>query len=58
MFRTPEDPKPMVNLNLFRLRSFLQQELDEILDTHGTFFKLLNGAFRGKIIYIKIALKY
>ena len=39
-------------------RSFLQQELDEDKDFRVTFFKLLNGAFRTKTFYIKVALKY
>jgi hypothetical protein len=41
-----------------RLGSFLRQELNEILDTRGTLFKLLNDVFRAKIFYMKIALKY
>jgi hypothetical protein len=28
------------------------------LDTRGTLFKLLNGMFRAKIFYMKVALKY
>jgi hypothetical protein len=28
------------------------------LDTRGTLFKLLNGAFRAKTFYMKVALKY
>ena len=35
---------------ILRSRLFLMKRLDEILDTRGTFFKLLNGAFRAKII--------
>ena len=39
-------------------RSFLQQELDGDKDFRDTLFKLLNGAFRVKTFYIKVALKY
>ena len=41
-----------------RLRSFLQQELNEILDTRSTLFKMLNGVFRVETFYMKVALKY
>ncbi len=38
---------------------FPLQTLDEVLNFHGTLFKLLNCAFRrAKIFYIKIVLKY
>jgi hypothetical protein len=30
----------------------------KVLDFHGTLFKLLNGAFRAKIFYMKVVLKY
>ncbi len=39
------------------LRDLLQAQ-DSILDTRGTFFKLLNGVFRAKNFYMKVALKY
>ena len=41
-----------------RLRSFLQQKLDKLLDTRDTLFKLLNIAFHAKSFYIKVVLKY
>ncbi len=38
--------------------SFLQQDGDEILVIRGTLIKLLNGVFRAKTLYMKVALKY
>ena len=38
--------------------SFLLEELNKILYTRDIFFKLLNGVFRVKIFYIKVALRY
>ena len=32
--------------------------LDKLLDTRGTLFKLLNGTFRAKTFYMKVILKY
>ncbi len=40
------------------LLSFLQPELDEILDARSTLFKLLNSVFCAKTFYMKVALKY
>jgi hypothetical protein len=42
---------------IFWSRSFLQ-ELDEDKNFCDTFFKLLNGTFRTKTFYMKVALKY
>ena len=38
--------------------SFPLQKVDKILDICGTLFNLLNGVFRAKTFYIKVALKY
>ena len=45
-------------LNAVLKRSFLMKRVDEILDTHGTLFNILNGAFRVKTFYMKVVLKY
>jgi hypothetical protein len=38
--------------------SFLQQKLDKLLDIRGTLFKLLNGVFRTKTLYMLVVLTY
>ena len=53
----------LVEVLFLRVRScsFLQQKLNENLDIRGTFFKLLNSAFREKFLYescSKISDKY
>jgi hypothetical protein len=45
-------------VSIFTPRSFLQQKLDKRLDTRGKLFKLLDGAFRAKTLYMKFVLKY
>ncbi len=43
---------------IYRFRSNPLKKVDKLLDKSGTLFKLLNGAFRAKIFYMKVALKY
>ncbi len=38
--------------------SFLLQMEDKLLNTCGTLFKLLNGVFREKTFYMKVAVEY